>query len=210
MIYIPLVSLCEKGDGRFYFEHMEWILASASPRRKQLLAELIPQFEILPAKGEERVPDGCSPRETVEFLARQKAEEICALPNAKGKAVLGADTVVAFGGEILGKPVDKQDAVRMLRLLSGNTHEVFTGVCIGIPNADGTHRFIVSSDCTPVRFFPLTEAYITAYVESGSPMDKAGAYGIQDGGLVEAIDGSFSNVVGLPLELLAKLLEDVK
>ena len=188
---------------------MNWILASASPRRKELLAELVQQFDILPAKGEERVPDGCSPRETVELLACQKAQEICALPQAKGKAVLGADTVVAYDGEILGKPVDTQDATRMLRLLSGNTHEVFTGVCIAVPNEDGTRRYIRSSDCTKVRFFALTEEQIAAYVASGSPMDKAGAYGIQDGGLVEGIDGSFSNVVGLPLELLAKLIEGI-
>ena len=189
---------------------MDWILASASPRRKELLAELVTQFDILPAKGEERVPDGCSPRETVELLARQKAEEICAMPQARGKAVLGADTVVAYDGEILGKPVDAQDAVRMLGLLSGNTHEVFTGVCIGIPNADGTHRYLVSSDCTKVRFFPLTKEQIALYVASGSPMDKAGAYGIQDGGLVDGIDGSFSNVVGLPLELLADMIRSIK
>ena len=200
----------EKGTGGFLYDYMKWILASASPRRKELLAELVQEFDIIPAKGEERVPDGCSPRATVELLAKQKAKEICLTTQARGRAVLGADTVVAFGQEILGKPKDEEDAARMLRLLSGKEHEVFTGVCIGIPNADGTHTYKVDSACTKVYFYPLTEMQIAAYIQSGSPMDKAGAYGIQDGGLVERIDGSFSNVVGLPLELLAHMMQGIE
>ena len=188
---------------------MEWILASASPRRKQLLAELVEQFDILPAKGEESLPDGCLPERAVQLLARQKAEEIAMLPLAKGKAVLGADTVVAYGGEILGKPKDEADAKRMLTMLSGNTHEVFTGVCIAYPTENG-HEFDTRAACTKVVFFPLTEEQIDGYIKSGSPMDKAGAYGIQDGGLVERIEGSFSNVVGLPVELLKEMIDGLK
>ena len=185
---------------------MEWILASASPRRKELLAELIPEFDVLPAKGEERAPKGLSPEALVQVLARQKATEVAALPQAQGKAVLGSDTVVALDGKILGKPANTAEATEMLAALSGRAHEVYTGVCIVCPDK----REIVAADCTKVYFNRLTDAEIAAYVATGSPMDKAGAYGIQDGGLVERIEGSFSNVVGLPNELLAKLLQSIE
>lgn len=188
---------------------MEWILASASPRRKELLAELIPNFSILPAKGEENAPQGLSPEELVKALAKQKATEVAALADAQGKAVLGSDTVVALDGKILGKPATPTAAMEMLSALSGRAHEVYTGVCIVYPTAEGNQE-IVAADCTKVHFNALTEAEIAAYVATGSPMDKAGAYGIQDGGLVDRIEGSFSNVVGLPLELLAKLLKKIE
>ncbi|MBQ8291807.1 MAG: septum formation protein Maf [Clostridia bacterium] len=185
---------------------MDWILASASPRRKQLLGELLEKFEIVPAKGEENAGEAVTPEETVKALARQKAEEVASLPLANGKAVLGADTVVAYGNEILGKPKDEADAARMLALLSGKWHEVYTGVCIVLP--DG--RAFVDADYTKVRFFLLSAAQIQAYIKTGSPMDKAGAYGIQDGGLVERIEGSFSNVVGLPVELCKQMIENLQ
>ena len=188
---------------------MEWILASASPRRRELLAELITDFEILPAKGEEKAPIGCSPEELVKALARQKALEVAALPQAQGKAVLGSDTVVALDGKILGKPATEAEATEMLTALSGRAHEVYTGVCIVYPTQMGGAE-IVAADCTKVHFNPLSKAQIAAYVATGSPMDKAGGYGIQDGGLVEGIEGSFSNVVGLPLELLSRLLQGIK
>lgn len=180
---------------------MDWILASASPRRKELLGEVLEKFEILPAKGEENAPVGVTPATLVCALARQKAEEVFSLPASRGKAVLGADTVVALNGEILGKPKDETDAERMLSALSGRAHEVYTGVCVMFP--DGETR--VEADCTKVYFLPLSKAKIQEYIATGSPMDKAGAYGIQDGGLVERIEGSFSNVVGLPVELCKKL-----
>jgi len=113
---------------------------------------------------------------------------------------------VSLNGEVLGKPKDEEDARRMLRLLSGRTHDVFTGVCIVAP--DG--REFSAVDGTQVRFYPLDEAFIEAYVKGGSPMDKAGAYGIQDGGLVEGIDGSYTNVVGLPIELCDRLITKIK
>lgn len=187
---------------------MEWILASASPRRKELLAELITSFEIIPAKGEENAPSKLSPKELVKALAKQKASEVAALPQAKGKAVLGSDTVVALDGKILGKPATQEEATAMLTALSGRAHEVYTGVCIVYPSALG-EKEIVEADCTRVHFNRLTDEEIAAYVATGSPMDKAGAYGIQDGGLVEKIEGSFSNVVGLPLELLGRLLQKI-
>lgn len=188
---------------------MEWILASASPRRKQLFGELVERFEIIPAKGEECVQGDCMPNELVIQLACQKANEVAALPRAQGKAVLGADTVVALDGEILGKPLTEADAARMLASLSGRAHEVYTGVCILYPLPNGERKVCSAADCTKVIFNPLTEEQIAAYVATGSPMDKAGGYGIQDGGLVERIEGSFSNVVGLPVELCKKMLSSV-
>lgn len=183
---------------------MEWILASASPRRKELFGKLVETFEIIPATGEENAGN-LTGAKLVETLATQKAQEVASLPVAKDKAVLGADTIVCLNGEVLGKPKDEADARRMLSALSGNTHEVFTGVCISYPKG-GTRQTLVSSDCTKVRFLPLTQAQIEAYIQTGSPMDKAGAYGIQDGGLVASIVGSESNVVGLPIELCKELI----
>jgi septum formation protein len=185
---------------------MEWILASASPRRKELLREIVAEFVVIPAKGEECVEDGLPPERVVQLLAREKAHEVAKLPVAKGKAVLGADTVVAFGGKILGKPKDEQEAKEMLSSLSGNVHAVYTGVCVITP--DGTE--ITDVDCTEVEFFALSEAFIDGYVQTGSPMDKAGAYGIQDGGLVKEIRGSYTNVVGLPVELLKTIVDGFK
>lgn len=188
---------------------MKWILASASPRRRELLAELICDFEIIPAKGEEKTLDSVSPEALVQALAKQKAEEVAALPQARGKAVIGSDTVVAYEGEVLGKPKDEADAFRMLKMLSGKTHEVFTGVCIAYPS-DGKRRCVVRADRTAVYFEELSDEWIRNYIKSGSPMDKAGAYGIQDGGLVKKIEGSYSNVVGFPLELVGNMLTELE
>lgn len=193
-----------------FFGGMDWILASASPRRKELLAEIVQAFEIIPATGEEIVDGNLTPAELVKSLARQKANEVAQRQEAVGKAVLGADTVVALGNEMLGKPKDKDEAFRMLSALSGKTHEVYTGVCISYPTADGGRKEMVAAACTKVRFFTLTSAQIRAYIATGSPMDKAGAYGIQDGGLVEEIDGSFSNVVGLPVELCKQMIREIE
>ncbi len=193
-----------------FFDVMDWILASASPRRKELLAEIVQKFEILPATGEEVVNGDLSPEKLVKSLARQKAAEVANRREALGKSVLGADTVVALGNEVLGKPKNEADAFRMLSALSGKTHEVYTGVCISYETADGLRKEKVEAACTKVRFFTLTDAQIRAYIATGSPMDKAGAYGIQDGGLVEEIDGSFSNVVGLPVELCKQMIREIE
>jgi septum formation protein len=183
---------------------MEWILASASPRRKELLAELIKEFEIQPAKGEEKIED-IHPKLLVQSLATQKSKEISAMESSKGKLVLGSDTVVALAGEVLGKPKNEADAIRMLTALSGNSHHVYTGVCITLTTDEGVKCWQAADD-TEVVFEELSLEQIKAYVATGSPMDKAGAYGIQDGGLVKEIKGSFSNVMGLPLELLKSIL----
>ena len=175
---------------------MDWILASASPRRKELFGEIVEKFEIIPAKGEED-GHGYTGAKLVETLATQKASEVAAGENAKGKAVLGADTIVCLEERVLGKPRTQEEAKEMLSALSGRAHEVYTGVCLILPNGEKQ----VFSDCAKVYFKALTKAQIELYVASGSPMDKAGAYGIQDSGFVEKIEGSYSCVVGLPMEL---------
>ena len=188
---------------------MDWILASASPRRRELLAEIIEKFEIIPSKAEEVVEGQPSPQELVKALAKLKAQEVASRKEARGKAVLGSDTVVVFDGKVLGKPKDEEDAFSMLSTLSGNTHEVYTGVCILYPQSDGEQGELLEADCTEVVFERLTEEKIWEYISTGSPMDKAGAYGIQDGGLVKEIKGSFTGVVGLPIELVKRMIESI-
>ena len=188
-------------------ESIKWILASASPRRKELFAELVEEFEILPSTAEEVVEGTPTPMELVQKLACLKAREVSLREETVGKAVLGADTVVALDGKVLGKPKDEEDAFRMLSALSGKTHEVCTGVCMRFLKESGEWVELVDSASTKVHFASLTKEEILAYIATGSPMDKAGAYGIQDGGLVEKIEGSFSNVVGLPVELCKEMLK---
>lgn len=177
------------------------ILASKSPRRKELLSLITADFEIIPAVGEERADRSLPPQKYVCELARHKAEEIAA--RYPDDTVIGADTIVVINGEILGKPHDEADAKRMLRLLSGTEHSVFTGVCIICQN-----KKIIFCDETKVRFFGLTDGEIDAYTASGEPFDKAGAYGIQDTGalLVSGITGDYYNVMGLPVGRLYREL----
>lgn len=175
------------------------ILASNSPRRRELLAQIC-EFEVIPSAFEE-IAAGLSARETALAFAAGKAREV--LSRYPDRFVLGADTVVFADGEILGKPKDEADAKRMLRNLSGKTHSVFTGVCLA-----GGGRELCEVAQTEVTFYPLSEELIEAYVNSGLPLDKAGAYGIQDGfGLVESYLGEYSNVVGLPLETVRAMLK---
>ena len=177
------------------------ILASKSPRRKELFSLITADFEIIPAVGEERADRSLPPQKYVCELAEHKAEEIAA--QYPEDTVIGADTIVAVNGEILGKPHDEADAKRMLRLLSGTEHSVFTGVCIICQN-----KKIIFCDETKVRFFGLTDGEIDAYTASGEPFDKAGAYGIQDTGalLVSGITGDYYNVMGLPVGRLYREL----
>ncbi|MFR5602572.1 MAG: Maf family protein [Lachnospiraceae bacterium] len=173
------------------------ILASASPRRKMLLEQIGFELEIVPSEIEERITGKESPEELVRFLSAQKALDVAGR-QTKGSIVLGSDTVVAIQGKILGKPTSPEDAARMLSLLQGNTHQVYTGVTLA---AAGTRSFITFSEKTEVTVFPMTENEIMAYVESGDPMDKAGAYGIQGpfAAYIQGIHGDYNNVVGLPV-----------
>ncbi|CAM3736302.1 Maf family protein [Cohnella lubricantis] len=186
------------------------VLASSSPRRRELIATLGLPVHIKPSDADESTPPDWTPALVVEQLSLRKAQAVAAaLEPAEGKRriVIGSDTIVALAGEIMGKPKDAEDAKRMLRLLSGRTHEVYTGVTCMEAGSGG--RTATSHRVTRVQFRSLTEAQIDRYVATGEPMDKAGAYGIQDKGalLVEAIEGCFFTVVGLPLSLLAQMLE---
>ena len=185
---------------------MKYVLASASPRRKELLAELIADFEIIPSQADESVQGYSAPQSLVKYLAYMKAEEVAKRPENAGKTVIGSDTVVAFGNTVLGKPKDEEDAFRMLKMLSGKKHAVYTGVCFMIQK-DGKEVYYTKADKTFVYFNELSDEWIWEYIKGGSPMDKAGAYGIQDGGLVKKIKGSYTNVVGFPLELVAKMIK---
>lgn len=180
------------------------VLASASPRRRELLTLVTPDFWIVPAKGEETADPALPPAEYVCELAKNKAEEVAVM--FPDETVIGADTVVVYGNEILGKPRDEEDAQRMLHLLSGNTHSVFTGVAI-VSNG----RLTTFAEETRVTFFPLDEREIARYVASGEPFDKAGAYGIQDAGalLVKGIEGDYYNVMGLPAGSLYRRLKEM-
>jgi len=177
------------------------ILASASPRRRELLGYITTDFEVVATDTDETLPPGTPPDQGVQILALRKARAVAAAhPQA---VVIGADTMVALDGKIYEKPVDTADAARMLRALSGREHLVHTGVAI--LSSRGEHVF---SQETSVRFVQLSEADIAAYVATGEPMDKAGAYGIQGGGalFVSGIRGDFYNVMGLPVCRLAKEL----
>ena len=179
-----------------------FILASASPRRQELLKYILPEFEIIPADIEEILPKDIPAEKSAEYLASQKASYIS--EKFPESVVIGSDTVVIIDGEILGKPADAADAEKMLKQLSGNIHSVITGVCISCGN------FKENFSCvTKVEFYPLTQNEISDYIASGEPMDKAGAYGIQGKGclLVKSISGDFFNVVGLPVAELKRRLE---
>jgi nucleoside triphosphate pyrophosphatase len=177
------------------------VLASASPRRRELLAQLGVVLEVRPAHTDESVRPGERARDYVLRVAREKALAI------QGDLVLAADTAVVLGGEILGKPADAADAARMLRALSGTRHEVMTAVCVR--RTSGPLGIDLDTVVTSeVRFAQLTPGQIAWYVATREPFDKAGAYAIQGAGgaFVEAISGSVSNVVGLPLAETAELL----
>ncbi len=175
------------------------ILASNSPRRREILASLGVAFTVQPSLFEER-GEGLSPAETALVFARGKAKDVFSRnPHA---LVLGADTVVALDGQIFGKPKDEEDAARMLRALSGRTHSVLTGVCL--LGEDFCSECVAE---TKVSFFALDEALIARYIREKRPLDKAGAYGIQDEfPLVRSYEGSYTNVVGLPAEKVREML----
>ncbi len=179
------------------------ILASRSPRRKELLEFITDKFRIIPAEREELIPSGTLPKDAVLLLSRQKALELYG--RFKHEIIIAADTVVSVDEEILGKPRDERDAADMLRKLSGREHSVFTGVCVIFPG--GAEECFAEE--TAVEFYPLSESEIEDYVRSGEPMDKAGAYGIQGKGalFVKGIRGDYYNVMGLPVARLFRALK---
>ncbi len=186
---------------------MRFILASASPRRRELLEQVGAEFEIIPAKGEE-VITGSEPTEVVLELSAQKAAEVADRLQGEEAVILGADTVVAYEGQILGKPRDAADAEQMLSMLCGNTHSVYTGVTI-VRVQNGKSERCSFYEETEVTMYPMGREQILSYIHTGEPMDKAGAYGIQGKGalFVEKINGDYNNVVGLPI---AKVFQMIK
>lgn len=197
----------------------QMILASASPRRKELLEQIGAEFVICPAKGEEVITE-TDPSAVVMELSRQKAEEVAYgvliyneqhadLATPQDILVIGEDTVVAYENQILGKPKDEEDARHMLTMLSGKTHSVYTGVTfvfIDKEGRTGEHCFFEKTD---VCMYPLKEEEVDRYIQSGDPMDKAGSYGIQGRFAIhiKEIRGDYNNVVGLPVARLYQELQ---
>ncbi len=189
---------------------MKVLLASASPRRRELLAQIVPEFEVFPFQGEEIIT-GDTPPAIVKELAAQKAQWAAeaAAGTEEELLIIGADTLVVLEGQTLGKPSDEAEAFRMLRALSGHTHQVYTGVCL-ILSREGEHSAHTFSEVTDVTFYPMSDEEILAYIASGDPMDKAGAYGIQSGcgRYIRGIRGDYNNVVGLPVARLYHELQN--
>lgn len=201
-VFLQIIRLYKVVKMKYNNKVMQLILASASPRRRELLSKLPYPFEIIPAEGEE-VSSQTEPTEIVKELAAHKAQEVFAVhPDA---VVLGCDTVVDFDGQVMGKPRDREDALHMLRALSGNVHFVHTGVCVL-----SSVRNWLFCDSTEVHFRVLSEEEIVKYVDAGEAYGKAGAYGIQDDSrFVSHIVGDYDNVVGLPIYRIKEILETI-
>ncbi|SFB70903.1 Maf family protein [Butyrivibrio sp. YAB3001] len=187
---------------------MRYVLASGSPRRKELLQKVIPEYEVIPAQGEEN-SDCIEPDKLVEELSFQKASEIfhkIFTNDTDRLVVIGADTVVSYNRRVLGKPKDRQDAVDMIKNLSGDTHAVYTGVTVYYTGEDGKEQSFTFSEETLVDVEKMSDEEIESYVATGEPDDKAGGYGVQ--GLfaifIKGIRGDYYNVVGLPIARLYK------
>ena len=179
------------------------LLASSSPRRREILSRAGYKFIVVPANADEQVPPGMPPGEIVETLARRKAKAVA--QGRPGDTILAADTIVVLDGTVLGKPRDPTEACAMLARLSGRVHTVYTGYCVRAGD-----RIQTGCESTEVEFYPLSDQEILDYVNTGEPMDKAGAYGIQGLGalLVRRIRGDFYNVMGLPIGAVHRILRD--
>ncbi len=190
------------------------ILASASPRRRELLTRIGLSFEVLPARGEEN-PRSAIPEEMVQELSAGKALEIYGSLEEQEKeeaVIIGADTLVAFENRVMGKPHDEKDAFDMLFLLQGKTHQVYTGVTLlYTPKGETACKKLTFLEKTDVTMYPMTEQEILEYIATGEPMDKAGAYGIQGrcAAYVRGICGDYNNVVGLPVSRLYQELKRI-
>lgn len=190
---------------------MKFILASKSPRRREILSNLGLEFEVVTSEADETYEEGSAPSDVVMLLSAKKATAVRDRLVSEGvdlrdTVIIAADTVVSAGGEILGKPTDKEDAERMLRILSGDTHSVLSGVTVMYNGASAS-----AYEETFVKFSAMTEKEIKWYAESGEPNDKAGAYAIQGYASmwIDGIDGCYFNVVGLPVACLKRLLQRV-
>lgn len=181
---------------------MKLILASASPRRKEILTNNGYTFDVRVSDYEEK-ENSLSPKKLVEYFALKKAEQVCDSFLEEGVVVLGADTIVVYKGEILGKPKNAKDAFETLKKLSNKTHKVITGYAI-----ISSEKVVVDSVVSKVKFNKLTDDIIEKYVATGSPLDKAGSYGIQDNfGIVKSYSGSLTNIIGLPIERIERELK---
>lgn len=193
---------------------MKIILASQSPRRKELLGQLFESFEVIPAKGEEN-SSATDPSEYVKELSLKKAMEVesnsLSILFGQDYVIIGADTVVALDGEILGKPENDGFARRMLTTLSNKMHTVYTGVTI-ITRQGTTHLVESFTEKTDVTFYPVSQEEITNYIKTGEPLDKAGAYGIQGygGRFIKEISGDYNNVVGFPVAKVYQYLRELR
>jgi septum formation protein len=185
------------------------ILASASPRRRELLASAGIPFEVIPSGIEEKIQPGETPEQFCRRVAAEKVRDVAARLPGDRRLVVGADTIVVLADQVLGKPQSEEEAAAMLRALAGRSHAVLTGVCVLDPVVERTEERVVR---TEVQFGPMSEDEIVAYVATGEPMDKAGAYAIQGRAsrYVERIDGCYFNVVGLPIPTLYSLLKQMR
>ena len=196
---------------------MRVVLASGSPRRRELLKKIYKDFEVLTSDVDESI-DLCKPDEIVEELAKRKAEAVFNSLVQKDEAecndilVIGSDTIVYYDGDVLGKPEDEEDARAMISMLSDRTHQVYTGVALVYIKQNSNPLTVTFNDVTDVTFYDIDKFDIADYIKSGSPMDKAGAYGIQDDFAkhVKKIDGDYNNVVGLPVAKLYQKLKECK
>ena len=184
------------------------ILASASPRRRELLTQIGLEFEVMPSDVEEN-PESTLPQDIVIELSKQKARDVWGKVGGGDSLVISADTVVAVEGEILGKPRDEEDAVRMLSLLSGKEHQVYTGVTMIWTDGEGKQEEYSFYVCTGVLMYRMNRVELLEYVRSGEPMDKAGAYAVQGraAAFIKSVRGEYSNVVGLPV---GRLYQEMK
>lgn len=188
------------------------ILASGSPRRSMILTQAGIEFQVVLPTMSEEVTDKIIPEEVVEDLSRQKAENVAAdHPELEDFLIIGADTIVSIDGHILGKPAGPEAAEAMLKMLQGHTHQVYTGVTF-VYDEQGARKTHSFHAMTEVEMSPMEESEIQAYIATGEPMDKAGAYGIQGKGCVyiKSIHGEYNNVVGFPITKIRSVYKELK